>query len=318
MEEPQIHIRQVYRDCLQKPEQLHPKILEAQYEQDATKLKELNDELKEANKKITQAKKAYDDMQNKRKVKDGTFEAILHQIMNTYHVAPEAYHGGALTYRDCHNLMKSIKDVMKKVLHALLPNWSLAQATVSEEDFTRKMEHYQQQFELQDAIWSTVRGCQGLLPTSDELDKLESTIATAKTSWLALGLNIALNPKAHLLFDGHLIEQMRRHGGIADKADDVIERGHQVHRRHEKRTYGIRNYAQQQANQQRTVYREASAIVQRGIAEIEKKRKRPMNNEAVKKIKVSDAIQAKMEKREAAVGKAKQDLQSQMLLMPTF
>jgi hypothetical protein len=238
--------------------------------------------------------------------------------MSKYHVAPEAYHGGALTYRDCHYLMKNIDDVMKKVIQALLSNWPLAQATVTVNEFTVKMDRYKQQFELQDAIWSTVRGCQGLLPTSEELDKLESIIATAKESWSALGLNIALNPKARLLFDGHLMEQMRWHGGIADKADDVIERGHQVHRRHEKRTHGIRNYAQQQTNQQRTFYRESSAIVQQGIAEIEKKRKRPIKNQAAKKIRVADAIQAKAEKREAAVGKAQQDLQSQMLLIPTF
>jgi hypothetical protein len=43
------------------------------------------------------------------------------------------------------------------------------------------------------------------------------------------------------------MEQMRWHGGIAD---DVTERGHKVHRRQEKRTYGTRNFAWQQADQQ--------------------------------------------------------------------
>jgi hypothetical protein len=42
-----------------------------------------------------------------------------------------------------------------------------------------------------------------------------------------MGLS-TLQPKWHLTFDGHLMEQFKQHGGLADKSDETIEKGHQT------------------------------------------------------------------------------------------
>jgi hypothetical protein len=43
---------------------------------------------------------------------------------------------------------------------------------------------------------------------------------------LDLGLS-TLQPKWHLLFDGHLLMQAVKFGGLSDKTDEYIEKGHQ-------------------------------------------------------------------------------------------
>jgi len=80
---------------------------------------------------------------------------------------------------------------------------------------------------LLDAMWSTVRGVDaGMLPTAEEIDFLDKSTQRAKTLWIDLTLTTT-QPKWHLTFDGHLLEQAKQRGGLADKADDTIEFQHQ-------------------------------------------------------------------------------------------
>jgi hypothetical protein len=49
--------------------------------------------------------------------------------------------------------------------------------------------------------------------------------------WLELGLSTK-QPKWHITIDGELLHQVWAHSGLADKADDVIEKGHQEWKGH--------------------------------------------------------------------------------------
>jgi len=52
-------------------------------------------------------------------------------------------------------------------------------------------------------------------------------ITQAKALWLQMKLGYA-QPKWHLTFDGHLLQQVIKYGGLADKSDDTIEFQHQI------------------------------------------------------------------------------------------
>jgi len=125
-----------------------------------------------------------------------------------------------------------------------------------------------------DVIWSTVRGSQtGLLPTQEEIIELKNQIDQARVYWGELGLSLAM-PKAHLLFDGHLLHQIEMFGGLADKADDAIEKAHQLWNREAKRTANIKNFHHRHATQQRAFWRSMSSSVRRIQENISVQRKR--------------------------------------------
>jgi hypothetical protein len=48
-----------------------------------------------------------------------------------------------------------------------------------------------------------------------------------------------LQPKWHLTFDGHLLEQFKKFGGLADKSDETIEKGHQTFKHLRERFRGL-------------------------------------------------------------------------------
>jgi hypothetical protein len=91
-----------------------------------------------------------------------------------------------------------------------------------------------------------VRGMDlGLLPTVADLVFLKKAIAEGKRRWLELRL-LTLQPKWHLIFDGHLLHCVDVCGGLADKSDEAIEKGHQEWKRLQERFCQIRNFEQQQ------------------------------------------------------------------------
>jgi hypothetical protein len=101
-------------------------------------------------------------------------------------------------------------------------------ASVTEEFVESTCKSYSRLLGLLDAIWSTVRGIDaGLLPTAQHCSALESALAEAKALWLFMDLS-TLQPKWHLTFDGHLFNQFKTFGGLADKSDETIEKWHQV------------------------------------------------------------------------------------------
>jgi hypothetical protein len=60
------------------------------------------------------------------------------------------------------------------------------------------------------------------LPTEEEILQLEEVVSGARQLWIDCGFkNIKGNPKCHLIFDGHLVHQFRKYGGLADKNEDA-------------------------------------------------------------------------------------------------
>jgi hypothetical protein len=119
-------------------------------------------------------------------------------------------------------------------------------ATTTDAAVESKCNNYCSLLGLLDAIWSTVRGLNsGLLPTDEQTKSLADALKEAKALWLQMGLS-TLQPKWHLTFDGHLLQQFTKYGGIADKSDETIEKGHQTLKALRDRFRGISSYEQRE------------------------------------------------------------------------
>jgi hypothetical protein len=65
------------------------------------------------------------------------------------------------------------------------------------------------------------------LPTDEQKEELAAALKKGKALWLQMGLSTQ-QPKWHLTFDGHLLHQFTKYGGLADKSDKSIKKGHQT------------------------------------------------------------------------------------------
>ena len=155
-----------------------------------------------------------------------------------------------------------------------------------------------------DAIWSAVcRLDQGLSPTSANLVFLEKAIAEGKRRWSELGLS-TLQPKWHLAFDGHLLHCVASCGGLADKSDEAIEKGHQEWKRLHDRFCRMRNFQQQQKCIVRAWRRQQHHSIVAAVAKFESKRPKHSTTTDRKKkaeARVADEKESKKVKREAFV-----------------
>lgn len=136
---------------------------------------------------------------------------------------------------------------------------------ITDDAVKSKCADYAKLFGILDLIWSAVRGTDaGLLPTNQQLDNLDKAIADGKELWIRMGLT-TLQPKWHLTFDGHLSAQVRRFGGLADKAEDPIEKFHQTLKNLRDRFRGIRSYQQKENCIRRELRRRRSPAIQQEI-----------------------------------------------------
>jgi hypothetical protein len=115
-----------------------------------------------------------------------------------------------------------------------------------------------------DSIFAQVRGVEaGLLPTEEQIGTLETTIEKTRELWLGSGWSTD-QPKWHLLFDGHLVDQVRMFWGLADKLDDVIEKAHQPWKREKERTFKNESDRKRKAEAKVEDVREAKVVKREG------------------------------------------------------
>jgi hypothetical protein len=149
--------------------------------------------------------------------------------------------------------------------HCLLSKQALA----SEEFICAHCQNFARLLGLLDAIWSTIRGIDGgLLPTDEQKIMLQSVLLQAKELWLEMKLSM-LQPKWHLTFNGCLLEQFNRYGGLADKSDETIEKGHRTLTNLRKRFRSISSYEQQESYIRRELRRQRSPLIQQHINKYE-------------------------------------------------
>jgi hypothetical protein len=172
--------------------------------------------------------KAYDEYKEMIKVhkrNPDSFHNDLEETCRKLNIVRECYHGGKYNGVNCIKIMNNSDKIIESASQALI---ELKSDNVSEEEILGKSRMYSELLNTLDSIWSNVCSIHtGLLPTDDDLKKLESLLIVGKKQWLDLGIS-TLQPKWHLTFDGLLLRQVTKYGGLADKGDSPIEHGHQI------------------------------------------------------------------------------------------
>jgi hypothetical protein len=203
--------------------------------QTAEEFREAQKEKNEAVKERASANRQWKQTLKSLRSEVGGYHSKLEKIYKRHNISREYYHGGKFNGVNCIRLMGKSESIFEKRDDSL--------ATVNA--INSKCEQFRELFGNQDAIWSSVRGVQGLLPSDAELDDLEQALKHGKKLWIEAGIS-TLQPKWHLTFDFHLLKQMRKFGGLADKSDETIEKGHQEWKTYQQRYARVGNFQQQQ------------------------------------------------------------------------
>jgi hypothetical protein len=261
-----------------------------------------------ARKAESKAKEQYDEQVQRHNAKKSSLNQQFEVIFRRNGVKREHYHGGKFNGVNCIRVMEKSQDLLlgKEDSPGFLQK-SLASkhpTSMASEDTVRSTcETYARLLGLLDAIWSTVRGQDaGLLPSNDQKIMLQTALLQAKELWLDMKLS-TLQPKWHLTFDGHLLEQFSKYGGLADKSDETIEKGHQTLKHLRERFRGISWYEQRETCIRRELRRGRSPEIQQHIDKYEAmiKQSDSTKRAADTAERIDGNKKAKLEKREAYI-----------------
>jgi hypothetical protein len=233
---------------------------------------EVNKARIKAKKTESKAKEQYDVQVQKHNAKKNSLNQQFETIFRANGIKREHYHGGKFNGVNCIRIMEKSQYIFNGQQDApgILQRCLQSKVTTVTEDFVgAKCSEYCRLFGLLDTVWAAVRGIDsGLLPTNDQIARLSGALQEAKTLWLAMGLS-TMQPKWHLTFDGHLLNQVQKYGGLADKSDESIEKGHQTLKTLRERFRGISSYQQRETCIRRELRRGRSPEIQKHIEDYE-------------------------------------------------
>ncbi len=287
-------IRQSYLEAQEKETNLR-----IEYEQDKLNM-DLKQKLTEAANLRKKTKKEYDVMQDEISKREGGFWDHQEDVFHQLGLKHESYFAGKLNGNSCRKQMEKAKEWSEKM--AGLTIFNPEQSRLTEVQVKAEIAKFGKILGLFDSIFAQVRGVEaGLLPTEEQILKLEETIDMTGKLWLERGWSTD-QPKWHLVFDGHLVDQVRFFWGLADKLDDVIEKAHQPWKREKERTWNIKNFRMQQKQQLAAVRKRNHFKIRAELDKTQQLRKRTFKNVDDRKRKVQEkkesVREAKTVKRE--------------------
>jgi hypothetical protein len=264
-----------------------------------------------AKKAESKAKQQYDEQMLKHNAKKSSLNQKFEIIFRDNGIKREHYHGGKFNGVNCIRIMERSQQVfLGQQQQGDAPEGGILQqclqskeANVTDAFVETKCKEYCRLLGLLDTVWSAVRGIDsGLLPTDEQIARLASALQEAKTLWLAMGLS-TMQPKWHLTFDGHLLNQVRKYGGLADKSDESIEKGHQTLKILRDRFRGVSSYQTKETCIRRELRRGRSPEIQQHIDKYEamikqsQSTKRALDTGA----RVDNMKKAKQERRDGVI-----------------
>ena len=180
-------------------------------------------------------------------------------IFRSHKTKKEHCHGGKCNGVNCMRIMEKAS-VLLDEFAVLIKTKKIPTKTDAEID--SNCQQFANLLGTLDAIWSSVRGTDsGLLPADVQLEHLKKSLHDGKELWLSMGTKTK-QPKWHLTFDGHLLCQVRKCGGLADKADDTTEFQHQMLLRLKDRCQSIPSCRMRELCVQRELRRERSPEIE--------------------------------------------------------
>lgn len=259
-------------------------------------------------KALTLVKEKYKECMQRHNATKISLKQKFETVFRRNGVQREHYHGGKFNGVACIRIMGKCQEIWMGKEDGTPPGFLqkclLSKCdTTTEETVTATCRQYCRLLGLLDAIWSTVRGVDaGLLPTTEQKASLADALAEAKALWLRMKLT-TLQPKWHLTFDGHLLDQFTKFGGLADKSDESIEKVHQTLKTLRDRYRRISSYETRENCIRRELRRARSTEIQGHIDKYEEKKQQ--STTAKRTIDFGQRQEtnkkAKMEKREAFI-----------------
>jgi hypothetical protein len=160
--------------------------------------------------------------------RDG-LDTIINRIMREIAgIIPQAFHGGSLNGVDCRRFLDNVEEIFELIKDEAMSRirddrYKKQGGKMTESELEDTMSQYEKILDVMDVCFSKLRTP---APTEDEKNEADEAVFVLKKLWINAGINIT--PKAHVLFE-HAIKQFRRiPGGIADKAEDFVEKFHQT------------------------------------------------------------------------------------------
>ena len=196
-------------------------------------------------------------------------------VFRSHGIKKEHYHGGKHNGVNCIRIMERSEQLFSEFADAIKARKI---ETVTEALVEEKCSEFARLFGLLDVVWSSVRGIDGgLLPTNDQIETLRKALLESKRMWLSMGIG-TMQPKWHMTFDGHLLYQVIKYGGIADKSDKTIEFQHQVLMKLRDRYRSITSYQRKETCIRRELRRQKSPEIQSHIDTYKAAKKRAPGN----------------------------------------
>jgi len=208
------------------------------------------------------AKKTYDEMVKRHNARLHSLSQTYDTIFRSHNIRKEHYHGGKCNGVNCIRIMEKSEELFIDFSAAIREK---KVPTVTDDEVNLKCQQCARLFGLLDVIWSNVRGVDaGLLPTESQIQQLRDALLQAKQVWIDMDIGTR-QPKWHLTFDSHLLQQVIRYGGLADKSDETIELQHQQRMKLKDRYRSITSYAKRESCIRRELRRQKSPEINRHI-----------------------------------------------------
>jgi len=258
---------------------------------------------KKARQEESKSKSNYDEMMQRHDARSTSVAQRFEPMFRRCGVKREHCHGGKFNGVNCVRIMEKAVELfdgdtnnegfVHEIKRSKLPALTDVGIETTCNLFARLLR-------LLDCVWSAVRGIDsGLLPTLQQIDTLEKALGDCKSLWLQMHLS-TLQPKWHLTFDGHLLHQIRKHGGLADKADDSIEFEHQKLKRLRDRHRSIPSFKRRQSCIRKEIKRQRSPAVKQHVDAYHAKINN-LNRKRHASVSLSVKRETKRVKREAVI-----------------
>jgi hypothetical protein len=293
-------IRRTFKNAMKEEKQCEAELLNNQPEL----LEERKEARRQAKKTREAAEKVYKAMVADFGKREHGFVDRQEYVFNKVNMKHEAYFAGKLNGNSVRRQMECATEYSDLILEEVLTVWDPEQSDVTELEIRQHCQNHRQLLGSCDALFAHIRGVQtGMVPTEEQIQELENIVERTKQWWLKCGLP-TLQPKWHIVFF-HLVEQVRKHRGIADKNDDMIEKAHQPWKREKERTWNVKNFEQQQKCQLKNIRKRSHYKIQSTLKQFTIKRRRTFKSQqnptTKKEVKEGLMREAKVEKRQAFV-----------------
>ena len=227
-----------------------------------------------ARKALIAAKGIYDECMQRHNARSGSLAQQFEIVFRNFNIRKEHYHGGKYNGVNCIRIMEKSQQLFiggndHTGFDDLIK--SRKKPTVTDAAIDAQCQRYARLLGLLDAVWSNVRGVEsGIAPTPDQINTLARALEQCKALWNEMDLTTQ-QPKWHLTFDGHLLHQVKTYGGLADKADDVIELQHQILKKQRERFRSVPTFMKRERCIRRELRRKRSPLIQSHVNKYEAK-----------------------------------------------